>query len=217
MTTAPSASCFTNDAEADLRRGCRARPRRRRHRGLPFLAAGWLSRYGRADEDQPPVHERADQPRQGRGRGPEPGCGLLRPRHPRAGPRPTASATRTGCAVHPTAGASPTGSTQWRGKGRWRASDHPDRTAVRGAVKTSQGGEGGSGRRCHRHWFGASGMSAALTAAVGGAEVLVLERTDRLGGTTTYSGGALWIPNNRLMAESGSRTPATTRSRTCAR
>jgi succinate dehydrogenase/fumarate reductase flavoprotein subunit len=48
---------------------------------------------------------------------------------------------------------------------------------------------------------GGSGMAAALTAAVGGAEVLVLERTDRLGGTTTYSGGALWIPNNRLMAE----------------
>src|SRR4051794_11303219 len=39
---------------------------------------------------------------------------------------------------------------------------------------------------------GGAGMSAALTAAVGGADVLVLERTDRLGGTTTYSGGALW-------------------------
>ena len=50
---------------------------------------------------------------------------------------------------------------------------------------------------------GGAGMSAALTAAVGGAEVLVLERTERLGGTTTYSGGALWIPNNRLMAEAG--------------
>jgi succinate dehydrogenase/fumarate reductase flavoprotein subunit len=50
---------------------------------------------------------------------------------------------------------------------------------------------------------GGAGMSAALTAAVGGAEVLVLERTDRLGGTTTYSGGALWIPNNRLMAGLG--------------
>jgi succinate dehydrogenase/fumarate reductase flavoprotein subunit len=64
---------------------------------------------------------------------------------------------------------------------------------------------------------GGSGMSAALTAAVGGAEVLVLERTDRLGGTTTYSGGALWIPNNRLMAELGikdSRDEALTYLRT---
>jgi succinate dehydrogenase/fumarate reductase flavoprotein subunit len=64
---------------------------------------------------------------------------------------------------------------------------------------------------------GGSGMSAALTAAVGGAEVLVLERTDRLGGTTTYSGGALWIPNNRLMAELGikdSRAEALTYLRT---
>ena len=50
---------------------------------------------------------------------------------------------------------------------------------------------------------GGAGMSAALTAAVAGAEVLVVERTDRVGGTTTYSGGALWIPNNRLMHEAG--------------
>ena len=64
---------------------------------------------------------------------------------------------------------------------------------------------------------GGAGMSAALTAAVGGAEVLVLERTERLGGTTTYSGGALWIPNNRLMAEAGikdSRDDALTYLRT---
>ena len=64
---------------------------------------------------------------------------------------------------------------------------------------------------------GGAGMSAALTAAVGGAEVLVLERTERLGGTTTYSGGAMWIPNNRLMAEAGikdSREDALTYLRT---
>jgi succinate dehydrogenase/fumarate reductase flavoprotein subunit len=64
---------------------------------------------------------------------------------------------------------------------------------------------------------GGSGMSAACTAAVGGAEVLVLERTDGLGGTTTYSGGALWIPNNRLMADAGmqdSRDDALTYLRT---
>lgn len=32
---------------------------------------------------------------------------------------------------------------------------------------------------------GAAGMGAAPTAAVGGADVMVLELTDRLGGTTT--------------------------------
>jgi 3-oxosteroid 1-dehydrogenase len=64
---------------------------------------------------------------------------------------------------------------------------------------------------------GGAGMSAALSSAVGGADVLVLERTDRLGGTTTYSGGAMWIPNNRLMAEAGikdSRAEALTYLRT---
>jgi succinate dehydrogenase/fumarate reductase flavoprotein subunit len=64
---------------------------------------------------------------------------------------------------------------------------------------------------------GGAGMGAALTAAVSGAEVLVLERTDRLGGTTTYSGGAMWIPNNRLMADVGikdSRAEALTYLRT---
>ena len=41
---------------------------------------------------------------------------------------------------------------------------------------------------------GAAGMIAALTAAVGGATVLVLEKTSVLGGTTSYSEAMAWVP-----------------------
>ncbi|WP_421083228.1 FAD-dependent oxidoreductase [Rothia nasimurium] len=43
---------------------------------------------------------------------------------------------------------------------------------------------------------GAAGLSAALTAAQEGLSVLVLEKTDYIGGTTAYSAGTCWIPNN---------------------
>lgn len=41
---------------------------------------------------------------------------------------------------------------------------------------------------------GGAGLTAALVGAVEGARVLVLERTDRIGGTTAYSSGTLWVP-----------------------
>jgi choline dehydrogenase-like flavoprotein len=41
---------------------------------------------------------------------------------------------------------------------------------------------------------GASGMTAALVAAIEGARVLVLESTGRVGGTSARSSGTLWIP-----------------------
>ncbi|TCK29215.1 succinate dehydrogenase/fumarate reductase flavoprotein subunit [Ancylobacter aquaticus] len=41
---------------------------------------------------------------------------------------------------------------------------------------------------------GGSGLTAALVAAVEGRRALVLERTDRIGGTTAYSSGTLWVP-----------------------
>jgi len=41
---------------------------------------------------------------------------------------------------------------------------------------------------------GASGMTAALVAAIEGARVLVLESTSRVGGTSARSSGTLWIP-----------------------
>jgi succinate dehydrogenase/fumarate reductase flavoprotein subunit len=50
---------------------------------------------------------------------------------------------------------------------------------------------------------GAAGLSAAATAAARGARVLVLEATDRIGGTTAISGGMVWIPDNEKMAAAG--------------
>ncbi|WP_395244842.1 FAD-dependent oxidoreductase [Agromyces sp. MMS24-K17] len=48
---------------------------------------------------------------------------------------------------------------------------------------------------------GAAGLSAAITAADAGLDVLVVEGTDRWGGTTMKSGGGLWMPTNPLMAK----------------
>lgn len=45
---------------------------------------------------------------------------------------------------------------------------------------------------------GAAGLTAALAAAVEGADVLLVERADWLGGTTALSGGRVWVPCNHL-------------------
>src|ERR1044072_7425 len=45
---------------------------------------------------------------------------------------------------------------------------------------------------------GASGMSAAVTAAAHGLDVLVIEKEPKFGGTTARSGGWLWIPGTSL-------------------
>src|SRR5580698_6958356 len=50
---------------------------------------------------------------------------------------------------------------------------------------------------------GAAGLSAALAASVAGADVLVLERSAWVGGTTALSGGVVWAPANHLMAGAG--------------
>lgn len=42
---------------------------------------------------------------------------------------------------------------------------------------------------------GGAGMCAALCAAIDGAKVLLVERTEYVGGTTAYSAGSCWIPN----------------------
>jgi succinate dehydrogenase/fumarate reductase flavoprotein subunit len=54
---------------------------------------------------------------------------------------------------------------------------------------------------------GASGMSAAVTAAFHGASVLVVEKEPRSGGTTARSGGWLWIPGTKLATEQGIHEP----------
>ena len=45
---------------------------------------------------------------------------------------------------------------------------------------------------------GAAGMSAAVTAAHQGLDVLMIEKRDRFGGTAARSGGWLWIPCTKL-------------------
>ena len=50
---------------------------------------------------------------------------------------------------------------------------------------------------------GGGAMVAALYMRSQGKSVVVLEKTDLLGGTTATSGGVMWIPNNRFMKEAG--------------
>lgn len=50
---------------------------------------------------------------------------------------------------------------------------------------------------------GGAGFSAAVTAAVEGASVVMFERNDHIGGTTGASGGTAWIPNNSSLRAQG--------------
>ena len=50
---------------------------------------------------------------------------------------------------------------------------------------------------------GAGSCVSALVMRSAGKSVLVLEKTQYLGGTTAKSGGVMWIPNNRFMREAG--------------
>ena len=55
---------------------------------------------------------------------------------------------------------------------------------------------------------GAAGMSAALTAHHLGLSVVIVEKTEWIGGSTAYSGGATWIPNNPHQVAAGATEPA---------
>ena len=50
---------------------------------------------------------------------------------------------------------------------------------------------------------GAAGLTAAVRAADSGARVGLFEKADTVGGTSAWSGGMVWIPNNPHMAEVG--------------
>jgi 3-oxosteroid 1-dehydrogenase len=50
---------------------------------------------------------------------------------------------------------------------------------------------------------GGGSMCAALYLKTQGKRTLILEKTDMVGGTTSRSGGVMWIPNNRFMKEEG--------------
>ncbi len=74
-------------------------------------------------------------------------------------------------------------------------------------------GGDGSGASTHKRIIvlgsGAAGMAAALSAAVAGGDVTVIEASDVIGGTTTLSGGAIWVPANPWAAAEGvADTPA---------
>lgn len=50
---------------------------------------------------------------------------------------------------------------------------------------------------------GSAGMTAAVVSALQGLDVLLVEKTPYFGGATAWSGGGLWIPDNRHMREAG--------------
>ena len=50
---------------------------------------------------------------------------------------------------------------------------------------------------------GGGGMVAGLAAADAGASALVLEKQDKVGGSTCMSGGIAWVPNNPVMRRDG--------------
>ena len=50
---------------------------------------------------------------------------------------------------------------------------------------------------------GGGSMCAALAMRAAGNSVLILEKTDLVGGTTAISGGVMWIPDNRFMRQEG--------------
>ena len=50
---------------------------------------------------------------------------------------------------------------------------------------------------------GGGSMCAGLVLRRAGKSVLILEKTDLIGGSTAKAGGVMWIPNNRFMARDG--------------
>lgn len=50
---------------------------------------------------------------------------------------------------------------------------------------------------------GAAGLSAAITAKLNGLDTLLVESTEKWGGTTCISGGGLWLPANPVMLRDG--------------
>ena len=54
---------------------------------------------------------------------------------------------------------------------------------------------------------GGAGLTAAILAHDQGAKAVVLERSDKVGGTTAVSGGGVWLPMNHHMGEIAANDP----------
>jgi succinate dehydrogenase/fumarate reductase flavoprotein subunit len=50
---------------------------------------------------------------------------------------------------------------------------------------------------------GAGGLSAAMSAALGGLDVIIAEKSEHFGGTAARAGGLLWVPTNHLAMADG--------------
>ena len=50
---------------------------------------------------------------------------------------------------------------------------------------------------------GIGGLTGAIVAHDEGQQVAILEKTDKVGGVTAYSGGDVWVGNNHLEKEQG--------------
>jgi succinate dehydrogenase/fumarate reductase flavoprotein subunit len=50
---------------------------------------------------------------------------------------------------------------------------------------------------------GAGALTGAITANEHGLKTLLVEKTDKIGGTSAVSGGGVWIPNNHVIREAG--------------
>ncbi|SDI56521.1 FAD-dependent oxidoreductase [Natribacillus halophilus] len=50
---------------------------------------------------------------------------------------------------------------------------------------------------------GAGGLTTALTARLRGLSAIVIEKTELFGGSTSRSGGTIWVPNNLYLQEAG--------------
>ena len=50
---------------------------------------------------------------------------------------------------------------------------------------------------------GGGALTGAVLAAKAGLSVCVVEKTDKLGGTSAYSGGACWLPGSQVQQRAG--------------
>ena len=57
---------------------------------------------------------------------------------------------------------------------------------------------------------GVGGMTAALVASIEGLRTLLIEKSDQVGGTTAYSSGTVWIPDNAQQRQLGVTNDAAT-------